>query len=178
LTQVYADFHPSPDLTWLGLRDWIISSGKGLLRDRVLNQRIPATVERIAVALQDLQYLYPAASPEKSAVDEAVASGGLVLTESPRAVYWDTKPIPADWERFDQPWKLLWALASKAHLRAAVEVRDVYGVEPVTDSALSTLVGRLKKFLPPGLWKFIEPTRQRSYRLCLDRARVHLYKKV
>ena len=96
-----------------------------------------------------------------------------MLVDQPRTAYWDTKSVDIDWARFDQLWQLVRALASRAQLGAAVEVKDVYGDQAVTDSALSTLVGRLKKILPLGLRRLIQPTGQRSYRLHLELKQIH-----
>jgi hypothetical protein len=109
-------------------------------------------------------------------MDEAVATGGLVLADVPRSAHWQTEPIAANWDRFDRSWQLLWMLATRAQLQAAVEVRDVYDNDAVTDSALSTLVGRLKNMLPPTLRRLICPTGQHSYRLHLAREQIHLLK--
>ena len=79
LTQVYAAFHPSPDLSWLGLSPTTLASEPSFLKHRILNQRDTETVERIARALGDLRALYPADGPHQSAIDEAIATGGLVL---------------------------------------------------------------------------------------------------
>jgi hypothetical protein len=98
------------------------------------------------------------------------------LTKVPRAAYWDTKPIQQNWSRYDKPWTLLQALALKAQRGEAVEVRDVYGFDAVTDSALSTNISRLKKMLPPDLRRHIQGTGQRSYCLKLDRGKIHILK--
>jgi hypothetical protein len=176
LTQVYAAFHPTPILTWLGLPESVVSFGVSSLHHRIIGERRLEPLERIATAVGDLRHLYPEGEPEESALDEAVATGGLVLADLSRSAHWETKRIPADWDRFDKPWQLLWMLATKAHLHAGVEVRDVYDNDAVTDSALSTLVGRLKRMLPPTLRRLIHPTRQRSYRLHLAPEHIHLHK--
>ncbi len=175
LTQVYTAFHPAPALTWLGLPESVVTTGIWLLRHRIISERHLESVERIATAVRDLRHLYPEGEPEESALDEAVATGGLVLAGLPRSAHWETKRIPADWDRFDKPWLLLWKLATKARLHAGVEVKDVYGYDAVTDSALSTLVYRLKQILPATLWRLIRPTGQRSYRLHLAREQIHLH---
>jgi hypothetical protein len=175
LSQVYAAFHPAPILTWLGLPESVVSFGVSSLHHRIVGERRLEPLERIATAVGDLRRLYREGEPEESALDEAVAIGGLVLADVPRSAHWETERIVADWDRFDKPWQLLWMLATKARLHAGVEVRDVYDNDAVTDSALSTLVGRLKQMLPATLWRLIQPTGQRSYRLHLEREQIHLH---
>ena len=168
LTQVYSAFHPR-HLSWPGLPGPLVAADAGILRHRVTNVRDVEMVERIAAAVGDLRRAHRDFPPGLPARDEAIASRGLVLLNQPRLVYWEAKRINVDWDRHNLPWKLLRALAVKAPLGAAVELRDVYGDRAVSESALTTLNGRLKELLPASLWKLIRPTGQRSYRLHLGR---------
>jgi hypothetical protein len=51
LTQVFAAYHPDPELTWLGLPDHLALTYAEALRQRVSNARSLETVDRIAQSL-------------------------------------------------------------------------------------------------------------------------------
>ncbi len=173
LTQTYAAFHPKPNLDWLGLRPGIIEQGRSTLAARLTQWQNAQMLDRIATSLGDLRYLFPEGST-LSAVEEAVASGGLVIEERTQVVHWETQQIA---ERFwPVPWKFLLALARCARSQSAAGLSDVYGNKVVSDSAISTTFGRLKHALPPTLWKLVKPGKEpRTYRLHLEPHRIHIF---
>ena len=173
-TQIYAACHPHPNVTWLGLDPCVVDRALPMLRSRFTGLHNDHYFDRIAAALGSLRLLYDDESPNRSAIEEAIASGGLVIVQVRREVFWQAQKLK------EQPtgsaWKLLLALASKAPSRAVVEVRDVWGDEAVSDSAMSTAWGRLKKCLPPSLWRLVRPGEERrTYSLHLDALRTHLF---
>jgi len=172
LAQVYTAFHPAPDIGWLGLPDHVIEAGRLTLRHRFTNVRNPELTERVAAALGDLRRLYANEPPGQSALEEAVARGGLVLTASPCAAYWEKKLLAINWANNDRPWEMLVALARKGRFGAAVEERDLFP-GGASFSAMPNLFGRLKGLLPAELRKQIIPgIEPRSYRLELDSAQI------
>ena len=70
---------------------------------------------------------------------------------------------------------MLYNLASKARLGAAIQERDLYD-DVKSESNMATTLNRLKKILPPSLKKLIIPAKdmKRSYRLDLARHRIHI----
>jgi hypothetical protein len=50
----------------------------------------------------------------EAAIQQAVASGGLVLAERPREVYWHGKAIAVDWDRHGALWDYFWELCRHA----------------------------------------------------------------
>lgn len=175
LTQTYAAFDRAPELAWLGLREAIVECDVPLLRHRLINARNPEMIDRIAAALGDLRLLYPNDSAQQSAIEEAVASGGLVLVNQGRQVYWETHCIDQAWQRHTMPWKLLWQLGSKALHAAAVKEQDL-DLPSGALSKLATTVNRLKNLLPLNLRQRIQPIRgERSYCLRLEQHRIHLF---
>ncbi len=46
----------------------------------------------------------------EAAIAEAVATGDLVLVDSPRTAYWEGKPIEIDWVAREKLWSYLWEL--------------------------------------------------------------------
>lgn len=175
LTQVYAAFHPAPDVGWLGLDDEVVATGQGTLRHRFASVRSRELPERVAAALGDLRRLYANELPGQAALDEAVGRGGLVLITSPCTAYWKAKRLDVDWKQFDRPWKLLIELARKGRRGAAVEERHLFATA-ASHSAMATLYGRLKRLLPADLWKHIVPgTAPRSYLLNLDSVQLDVF---
>jgi hypothetical protein len=173
MTQVYAAFHPDPDLTWLSLPRYILESGRDVLRHRILRYRTSEPLERIAAALPDLRWLLPSAAPRRANTDKVIAAGGLVLVDRPKAAYWEGQRLVADWDRHAKPWEFLRALATKALLVASVGETDLYS-EPKGASTMANRLARLKPLIPPTLRRRIIPAGLRAYRLHLDRGRIHL----
>ena len=172
LAQVYTAFHPAPDVGWLGLPDHVLEVGRHTLRHRFTNARNPELPERVAAALGDLRRLYANEPPGQSALEEAVARGGLVLTTSPWAAYWARQLLVIDWAKNDRSWELLVALARKGRYGATVEDRDLFP-DNASPSAMPNLCARLKKLLPAELRKQILPgDAPRSYSLKLESAQI------
>lgn len=175
LTQTYTAFHRAPDLTWLDLPAGVIEFGVGLLRHRLTHARNPEMIERIATALGDLRNLYDGDTPLQAAVEEAIASGGLVLVESSRDVYWEGKRVEKAWHRRPVLWRLLWELADKAIRRAAVKEDHLYPYSGAP-SKFATNMSRLTDLLPQTLMLLISSVHgKRSYRLQLESNRIHLF---
>jgi len=173
--QVVADFHPSPDLDWLGLDPHTIARFHGQLRATCVSRRDLSILDRIAAALNTLHNLYQGLDPTASAVDEAIASGGLVMIEKTRKVYWECEEIGQSWGIHRKPWELLLILAQRTRLGASVDQSDLYP-EPVSDSTMQNRPRRLKELLPPTLARLIVPGHERvTYRLELSPDKVHLF---
>ncbi len=175
LTQAYLAFHPAPEVEWLGLPNEVVETGLLVLRHRLTHLRNPEFPERVAAALGDLRRLYANEPPGRPALEEAIGGGGLVLTTTPPQAYWEGKPIDVDWGAHTRPWEMLHALARKARLEAAVEERDLFS-GGVSESAMGTLWGRLKKLLPVTLKKqILKGIEHRSYKLNLGPARIMIF---
>ena len=173
-TQIYAAFSPGPDVTWLGLDAAIVDNALPALRARVTGLGNTQMFERIAAAIGSLRQLYGDEGPDRSAIEEAIAGGGLVIDETQHEAYWETQRLA------EQPvttaWKLLVALARKAPFGSDVEMRDVWGDDAITNSAMSTVWSRLKRLLPPTLWPLVRPgNAPRTYRLQLDADRIQIF---
>jgi hypothetical protein len=172
-TQVYGAFHPDPDLDWLGLDASTINRGIEMLRRRSTGWENAHFFERIAVALGSLKQLYRKMDSECSVMEEAVASGGLVIDTVRNEAFWEGQPL--DRQPTGSAWRLLVALARKAPHRMSVEERDIWGDKVVSNSAMATLWGRLKERLPASLWKLVRTGEEpRTYCLKLDGDRIHI----
>ncbi|QDU21814.1 hypothetical protein [Urbifossiella limnaea] len=174
LVQAYVAYHPDPHVEWLGDASAESALGGHVFRHNVSHARKLEVTDRVAAALADLRRMYAEEPPGQSALDEAVASGGLVVAEALPQAFWSGKPLTVAWHRHPMPWKLLLLLARKARFHTHVVELDVYE-DDVSESAMATLLGRLKKLLPPELRKAIVPGPEpRSYRLDLPPRLVHL----
>lgn len=176
LTQIYAAFHPAPELGWIPLSSEQIHSDIGRLRHRITNFQNGEMFDRIAAALGDLRRLYGDELPNQSAIDEAIAEGGLVVCAAKMEAFWAGKKIDGRWNRFKKPWELLTHLARRGGSGSDVTVSDLYGDKLVSDNALGSLVDRLKKLLPPSLRKWVIPgMSSKTYRLEIPDNRLHFF---
>lgn len=171
MTQLYAATHPSPELRWLGITDYSIDDHVTMLRQEISGQQSPQFFERIAQVLHDLRRLPAVADPAQSEVEEAVAGGGLVLIGSNHLAFWQTALFSEPLTKGD--WKMLHALAEKARLESQITITDIFGHAVVTESAMSSAWGRLKRKLPPSFSKLVKPgNKPATYRLELDARRI------
>jgi hypothetical protein len=134
------------------------------------------TLDRIAAALSDVKYLYRGSSPETSAIDAAIATGGLVLIEAEQEAYWERNRIDCDWRRHRKAWEMLWKLAANARIASPVNDIDLYG-EPAAFSTMANRWSRLKQLLPASLWNLVVPGRHErgQYKLTLPIHKIHLF---
>jgi hypothetical protein len=155
LTQVYVAFDPAPKVEWLGLPPWIVEGG-GSLKGVCSSCSGTELFDRVAVSLNDLAGLYQGQTGRKPAIDEAVATGGLVIEKETLTAYWKAKVITPQkaWKSHYRLWDILCKLAEKARAAKAISAADVYE-KLVGDSTLSMALGRLRENLPPDLEKHI-----------------------
>src|SRR5262249_31367674 len=81
----------------------------------------------------------------EEALQAAIAGGGLVLIERPRAAYWQGQQIAVDWDRRPALWDFFWELCRQAQAGEPYEPTSVSlgGLAGVTQqkSPLATLRG-------------------------------------
>jgi hypothetical protein len=175
LTQVYAAFHPEPDLTWLGLPEPVLRSGQDGVRAWLSQNRNNEFTERICAALSVLGRLYTDAERGQSEIEEAIATGDLVIVQDRAEAYWNAEPVSVDPQRNRLSWKLLVQLARKARTRSEIAEADVYD-HPRSKSTLAMAVHRLQEMLPPSLEALIVPGIQKhTHRLDLASRSVHIF---
>jgi hypothetical protein len=177
LTQVYRDcMRPSPDVGWIGLSECALKERRGHLRHFLTAGSDFGLVQRIALALEEARALYQDAPPDQSAIDEAIAGGGLVLVERTREVNWDRQLLDVDWNKERAGWMTLWELAQRGRRGQAVTARDLYPDDPgKRSSTVASRFGRLKDLIP-ALRRYIVPGAEpRSYRLKLDAHLLHVF---
>jgi len=175
LTQIYAAIHPEPDLSWLGLPAPVLRSGQDGVRAWLSQNRNNELTERICAALSVLGRLYMDAEPGQSEIEEAIATGGLVIVEDRAEVHWNKELVALDPGRNRLGWKLLIQLARKARTRSDVREADIYD-NPRGNSALAMAVHRLQELVPPSLEALIVPGIQRhTHRLDLPSRSIHIF---
>jgi len=173
--QVVANFHFAPDLEWLGLDPYSISRFRGQLRDTCVSRRDLSTLDRIAAALRSLVGLYQDLDPTISAIDEAIADGGLVMVKSTRKVYWEQQEIDQSWRTSRMPWEMLWLLVQRTLCSMSVDCYDLYN-KSVSDSTIHNRASRLRQLLPPTLARLVVPGNEPlTYRLDLTSDKFQLF---
>jgi len=176
LTQISVAFDPGLKVDWLGHPPWIVERGRSI-KGACSSWSGPEIFDRVAVSLNDLGGLYQGQSPRQSAIDEAVAKGGLVIENGTCTAYWKGKAITPkkEWKSHRRLWTILSKLAESARAGKAISAADVYENE-VGDSTLSMAVGRLRENLPPDLEKLIVSGRKPgTYQLDLSRNEVLIF---
>ena len=173
--QVVADFHPTPDLDWLGLDPYAIARFQGLLRATCVSRRDLPTLDRIATALNSLHNIYQNLDPTVSAIDEAIATGGLVMIEKTQQAFWEGNKAGESWSSHRKPWELIWHLAKGTRLATSVDQSDLYD-NIVSDSTMHNRARRLRDLLPATLARLIvSGNKPATYRLDLPPDKVHLF---
>lgn len=173
LTQIYAAFHPAPDLDWLGMPEDAVEEARAVLRQRIRGYRGGELFERINDALIDLRRLYEDRDSGISAREEAIARGDLVLLTKERILYWEGKVLSFATASSRAAWDALIPLVTKTG--GFINEGDVFGDKITGRSSIAMRIKRLKATLPPSLRKLILPGPvARTYRLNLERRRIHL----
>ncbi len=175
LTQIYAAFHPAPDLDWLGLPKLLSQEGAMVLQQRIRGFRGGELFERVNGALIDVRRLYEDRDPKLSAREEAIARGDLVLVTESRELYWNGKLTSFNVANLGKSWELLFPLVKKAKNGGHVTEQDVFGDKVTGRAGMPMRMQRLKKQLPGGLRKLIKPGPDpRTYRLTVEPQRIYI----
>ena len=108
LVQVYNAYAAAPRLAWLSMPSDIVQANRGLTRLSIRGDGVcdMAAIELVAGAIMSLAPLYREADFGQSRLAKAVAAKRLVLTDSPRSVYWESQRVDANWERKSMLWEL------------------------------------------------------------------------
>lgn len=171
LTQVFAAFHPSPDLSWLGLSDRLIVPVPGVLLTRMRGHRGGELFERVNAALITAQRLYEDRKPGISAQEEAIARGDLVLIAEGRLLYWQQQVVNFSARAHQAAWETIVGLASKRQVTES----DLFEDKIAGRSGMPMRINRLKQLLPVSLRSLVKRgSEARTYRLDIERSRIHL----
>lgn len=171
LTQVYASFHPNPNLSWLGLPEHVVVVGVASLKQAVQGWRNLEVLDRISAALGNLREIQD--TPE-AAVELAIQTGGLVVVREPRSAYWNRMETRCQWDNHAKAFELLWKLAEKARFRGSVQDADLWDT-PGVKNRLATVKERLFKLIPHDVSRLIKSARP-GYRLHLEPKRIYIFR--
>jgi hypothetical protein len=149
---------------------------------------VPRAVVAVAVAIGFLdagtgQTLLRALGEEPddpgAAAEMAVASGGLVLVEVSRQVYWEGKPVEIDWGRHTAWWALLWELARASKAGATADEYTLRGGSSKDPKFITKQKYRLVTAagFPPSLAALVAPAGRGTYRLGLPPARIRVFER-
>ena len=166
LVQVYNAYAATPNLEWLGVpADVIETEGvftRTLVRQEVCN---PAAFEQIVAALMGAAQMHRTADDGREKLSKAVAEKSLVLVDSPRRAFWNSRRIDVDWERKTMLWELFWELASRAQRGLPVD-RELLSNKK-SERANRDRRSDLGSLLPPELNERIVSAGRYTYRLNL-----------
>lgn len=166
LVQIYNAYAATPNLEWLGVPADMIETERvftrTLVRQEVCNA---AAVEQIVAALMGAAEMYRTADDGREKLAKAVAEKTLVLVDSPRRAFWNSRRIDVDWERKPMLWELFWELASRAQRGLPVD-RELLSNKK-SERAIRDRRSDLGSLLPSELNKRIISAGRYTYRLKL-----------
>jgi hypothetical protein len=175
LVQIVAEFSVNPpSLEWLSPD--LPRDNYPYLRRSLQSKRDPLTGQLVREALATVDQWSKRRPRYESNIDEAIDTGGLVVVEATRQVYWKGELLKVDWkQKHKLPWKLLLSLV-KSHW--GVTEFDFYGEQDVSDSAYARLKHRLKGVLPADLFSQIHSVTcndNNAYQIALPVQLIHVF---
>jgi hypothetical protein len=121
-----------------------------------------------------LRELGEAPDEPEEALEEAIASGDLVLVEHPRAVYWRGQPISVDWGRRSALWDFLWVICQHAKAGKAVDHTTFNAADTAIVAKQKSRLRGLKGF-PSSLAALIQPAGRYTQKLNLPPLQIRLF---
>jgi hypothetical protein len=111
-------------------------------------------------------------------LDDAIASGDLVLRESPKAVYWKAEEVGVDWDNYLAEWIVVWRLARSAKAGAQLTVSEIG--DSLNDKYLSQIRSRMtnRPEFPVELADAIKTVDGGELRLCLPRESIRIFETI
>lgn len=177
VVQVCAAFSGLPiDWSWLLTDARPSKSQLNMLRHIALGiGRGYSTALKIEDALRVVSRWWASRPRHLTALEEAIATGGLVLDVDSRRVYWQRREVEGKWAKTPRQWELLVLLAESRGARY-VSINNVYKV-PRSKSSFANLKKELCIALPEDLRLRITPVSadgRPAYKLDLSPAKIHV----
>jgi len=147
LTQLYVAMNGNADVRWLGLDPLTVERGASEINARMRSLRGPEIHDRIAAHLTSLQDLYVLEGSSEAEIERLIASRSLVVNCDERLVYWKAESVGVSKKQLE----FLRLVAERVTTKRTVIGNDLDSAESTSDSALSSLVDRLRKKIPPEL---------------------------
>lgn len=114
-----------------------------------------------------------AANPEQT-IAAAIETGALVLTERPRAIYWEGQEIAVNWNELSAPWHFLCELCRKAKSGLPIDSTDFENKDAKYIGRMKSRLGAVAGF-PLSLADLIESAGRATYRLNVPRERIRIF---
>ncbi|QDT32011.1 hypothetical protein [Thalassoglobus polymorphus] len=152
LTQLYVAMNGNADVGWLGLDSQNVERGASEINARMRSLRGPEIHDRIATHLTSLQNLYVLEGSSEAEFERLIASRSLVVNCNERLVYWKADSITVSRKQFE----FLRLVAERVTTKRTVIGNDLDAAESTSDSALASMVDRLRKRLPQELARTIK----------------------
>ena len=177
LVQILLEFSAAPlEITWLPVPVALRNRHAGQIRHALHSRRDAATAERILDALKAIADWWEGRPSTLTALEEAIASRGLVLHCQKQEMYWEGRLVSVKWADMPTAWRFVLALA-KSRGVIGVTLSEIAALNDQVrgDTAFSTLKGRVARLLPSNLRSKIVAVRgEKSYRLDLHSSQIHI----
>jgi|SRR5579884_3626471 len=121
-----------------------------------------------------LRELGEAPDDPEEALEEAIASGDLVLVEHPRAAYWHGQPISVDWGRRSALWDFLWVICQHAKAGKAVDHTTFNATDTAIVAKQKSRLRGLQGF-PRSLAALLQPAGRYTQKLNLPPQQIRLF---
>jgi hypothetical protein len=110
------------------------------------------------------------------AIEQAVASNGLVLIESNRSIFWAGEELPIDWHKHSAAWNFVFTLAEQAKIGRGVDhFSFARGCKASYVTKMTSRLSHMAGF-PKGLAELIVPAGLNTKRLNLPPDHIHLFR--
>ena len=177
LVQILLEFSSrTPEMPWLPVTPSQRGRHAGSLCHALRSRRDAATAERILDALKVVEVWWESRPLTLAVLEEAIATGGLVLDHKKHQIYWRGQLIPIAWSRTPKQWDFLLALARSRGMND-ISLDEIYSRNDKVpgNSAISTLKDRVARSLPLELRKKIVPGLEAgTYRLDLQASDIYI----
>jgi hypothetical protein len=107
-------------------------------------------------------------------VQEAIASGDLVLVEHPRAAYWRGQALNVDWDKRSALWNFLWVIGEHAKAGQAVDHTTFNAADTAIVAKQKSRLRGLRGF-PRALATLIQPVGRFTQKLNLPPLQIRLF---
>ena len=163
----------SNELGWLELPDQVFEGAAVSLSGIISNRLKAETAERIAGAVGVLARHF---SEDRVSLHQAIATGGLVILDSSRRLWWHRREITPEAPTRDTAWRLLRLLAKRAKRRQPTTKHDLYELGTTkTDQTFRMQKSKLEPVFRMCRDLDIESDQNKGYLLSLGNADVYLF---
>jgi hypothetical protein len=121
-----------------------------------------------------LRELGEAPDDPEEALQEAIASGAVVLVEQPRAAYWRGQALSVEWGKRSALWNFLWVICEYAKAGKAIDHTTFNAADPAIIAKQKSRLRGLRGF-PRSLAALIQPCGRYTQKLNLPPLQIRLF---